>query len=436
MGRYEMAVECAERTVKIQPNFFDANLMFSKALFQNAEYSKAIENFNKTLKIKPDDKESITFLARTHYFSGDEKTAYQLIKPLLAEKYIGCIPTYFLISKKLGLYDDAAKHTESIINDENVRNKSATLHFLLGKYYDHKALHDKAFLHYQKGNKLSNRNSEIKDSEKEFNRIAALFSKASNKRSDSSSINSKQPVFIVGMPRTGTTLVEQILASHPEVYGAGELINIDIAAKEAEFKFHKKHGYPESISSLNTNELDSMASEYLESVNLKTNGAQRITDKMPHNFMYIGLIFRLFPNAYIINTQRHPLDTCLSCYFSEFGTQGHTYSYNLSDMGKYYLLYDKLMSHWKNVYGDRICQIKYKDLILNHETTCKKMVAFCDLEWDDRCLNFHQSNRKINTLSHDQVNKPIYTGSLDRWKNYSKHTSALKKRLKTVIANY
>ena len=148
-------------------------------------------------------------------------------------------------------------------------------------------------MHYQKGNKLTIHTTEIKDTERKFKTIATLFSKANNKKTDTS----RQPVFIVGMPRTGTTLVEQILASHPQVFGAGELCNIDIAAKETAFKSNKNHGYPESISSLNKNEFNSIAAKYIEHINSKANGEQRITDKMPHNFMNVGFIFRLFPNV-------------------------------------------------------------------------------------------------------------------------------------------
>ena len=190
MGRFDMAVESAERAVKIQPDFIDANVMLGRAFLKKAEYEKAMESFNIALKLKPGDKALITLLARTYSFSGDVKTAYKLIKPLLEEKYVACIPAYFLMSKKLGLYDDAAQYTESILTNEKDGNEPASLHFHLGKYYDYKGLYDKAFLHYQKGNKLTSRPSKIKDPEKEFNEIATLFSRANNKRSDQSSITS------------------------------------------------------------------------------------------------------------------------------------------------------------------------------------------------------------------------------------------------------
>ena len=437
MGMADMAVEQAERAVQIQPSFADAVKALAQSLFVTAEYARSIEIHEKAIKLRPDDTDLLISFARTHYYSGNTETAYQLIKPLLAEKDKGCATVYIEMSKKLGLYDDAVAYIQSILSATKDNPKQpASLYFHLGKYYDNKGAYDKAYAYYQKGNKLADRTCNIKEIEKEFKRIATLYSKANNKRSEHSSITSNQPVFIVGMPRTGTTLVEQILASHPQVCGMGELYHIDVFAKQAENRFNKKQPFPESISSLNQEQLDMVASEYLKYINSKSNGEIRITDKMPHNFKYVGFIFRLFPNAYVINTVRHPLDTCLAGFFAQYGTHGHSYSYNINDIAKYYLLYEKLMSHWSTVYGDRIHQIKYKDLILDHEASCRKMLAFCDLEWDDECLNFHQSKRKINTLSHEQVSKPIYTGSLDRWKNYEKHIDRLKKRLKPVIANY
>ena len=152
--------------------------------------------------------------------------------------------------------------------------------------------------------------------------------------------------------------------------------------------------------------------------------------------MHIGLILRLFPSAHIIHCRRHPVDTVLSCYFAEFGNFGHDYSYNLNNLGKYYLEYNRLMQHWLNIYANQIHNIYYEDLVTNTESTCKALVASCDLKWDERCLDFHKTKRHIHTLSYDQVSKPVYSDAMYRWKHYSKYLQKLEETLSDVSQSH
>jgi hypothetical protein len=237
-------------------------------------------------------------------------------------------------------------------------------------------------------------------------------------------------VFIVGMPRSGTSLVEQILASHPNVHGAGELSDIiKLAYEYIPFTLGLKEPYPHCVGSLTQNQIDQCAQKYLARIEQFSSDAVRITDKMPQNFLYLGLIGQLFPRARIIHCSRHPLDTALSIYFQQF-IEAHTYSFDLENIGHYYNEYRRLMQHWKNILDIPILDISYQNLVEDFEGTCRRMVGFLDLEWDERCLQFHRSERKIATASFDQVRSPIYSSSLGRWKHYERHLGPLIRVLK------
>ena len=235
---------------------------------------------------------------------------------------------------------------------------------------------------------------------------------------------SKLPVFIVGMPRSGTSLVEQILASHPQVCGAGELEDAHGMTVTLATMLGGKIAYPACLTSAKRRHLDELAQRYLAKLSKFSRTAMRVTDKMPHNFMALGLIELLFPGAHIIHCKRDPVDTCLSIYGLEFNTN-HPYADNLEHLGAYYLEYLRLMEHWKTVLSVPILEVQYEELVADQEGVSRQMVEFCGLPWDVRCLNFHQAERVVTTHSYDQVRRPIYKQSVARWKNYESHLAPL-----------
>ena len=237
-------------------------------------------------------------------------------------------------------------------------------------------------------------------------------------------VHSDRPVFIVGMVRSGTTLVEQILSSHPDVYGAGELPDITEITRALPGFLGTGDRYPECLPKLTPEAADVMARRYLDRLTQIAPKARRVTDKLPGNFMYLGLIEFLFPGARIIHCMRDPVDTCLSAYFQDF-SNNHPYAYDLSNLGAFYRGYLKLMAHWRKVIHLPLLEIKYEDLISDQERVTRSLVEFCGLEWDNRCLQFHETKRFVGTASHDQVNRPLYRESIQRWKNYERHLEPL-----------
>jgi hypothetical protein len=226
------------------------------------------------------------------------------------------------------------------------------------------------------------------------------------------------------MPRSGTSLAEQILASHPDVFGAGELPIVNRMVDQLPTVLNTSTPYPECLKDLDNHTLGQLASEYLEESQQKTNTEEFITDKMPSNFMHLGFISLMFPNARIIHCTRDPLDTCLSCYFQNF-TGEHPYAYSLGSLGKFYRMYEKLMGHWSKVIPNQILNLSYENIVENPEQEIRRLVDFCGLEWSDKCLDFHQTKRTVATASHSQVRQKIYSSSVGKWRSYEKHLDEL-----------
>jgi tetratricopeptide (TPR) repeat protein len=234
------------------------------------------------------------------------------------------------------------------------------------------------------------------------------------------------PVFIVGLPRSGTSLVEQIIASHPQAFGAGELYDLGFLAASFGMKGFQKETRvdPMRITNIAANEIAAVSTQYLEGLLARGTGAIRITDKMPHNYERLGLIALMFPHARVIHCRRSPLDTCLSIYMQDFG-HSHGYASDLQMLGEYYQAYDDLMTHWQTVLPLRMLEVKYEKLLADTEGCSRRIVEFLGLQWDNACLGFPQTKRNVGTASHWQVRQSIYTSSVGRWRNYKNYLQPL-----------
>lgn len=226
------------------------------------------------------------------------------------------------------------------------------------------------------------------------------------------------PVFVLGMPRSGTSLIEQILASHPEIHAAGELQALSEALALL-------GPIPQSLSGLTPEVATQMGRQYLDAIAPLALGRTRVVDKMPSNFFYAGLIPTLLPQARIIHVRRDPIDTCLSCYTKLFARE-QLFSYDLAELGRFYRAYERLMAHWRAILpADRFLEVRYEDVVADLETQARKMISFLDLPWADSCLRFHETGRVVRTASALQVRKPLFATSIDRWKPYAAHLAPL-----------
>ncbi len=317
--------------------------------------------------------------------------------------------------------------------DTMLETKALPLHFALGKCYDDTKQYDLAFRHYMEGCRLKRKRIHYNpaDNDKACENIRAFFSRATVDRLRGKACQSNLPIFVLGMPRSGTTLTEQIIASHPLVHGAGELPDLlDLANHPRE---GDNGGYPLAMQGITKKELKALGERYVAGLKGRNPEAQRITDKMPANFNCLGLIHLMLPNAKIIHVKRNPVDTCLSAFSRLFNKSQHQ-SYDLAEIGRYYRNYALLMEHWRQVLpAGSFHEVQYEELVDDHEKQARALLEYCGLEWDSACLDFHKTERNIRTASVTQVRQPIYKTSVDRWRKYEQHLGPLLEALGDLV---
>jgi hypothetical protein len=294
------------------------------------------------------------------------------------------------------------------------------LRFAMGKYSDD--IHDfaQAFQNFKRGNELVKSMAEDYDRKERSHFIdesIRVYSRDAIAKIGAAGSSSAKPVFVVGMPRSGTSLAEQIIASHPAAYGAGELdFWAALSAKDT--------GQAPCI--LDEPARSKVAEEYLRVLGALSGGASRVVDKAPANSDFLGLIYSVFPNARVVYMQRDPIDTCLSCYFQQFLT-GMNFTFDLSDLVHYYREHQRIMAHWRAVLPPGfILNVPYEELVADQETWSRKMLDFIGLEWDPRTLEFHTTKRQVTTASAWQVRQKVYKSSVARWRNYERFIGPLK----------
>ncbi|QDT43266.1 Sulfotransferase domain protein [Gimesia alba] len=406
---------------------------YGLAASNSGEYANGIERLKKAIALKPNVAEFHHNLAAVYRLVGDFALSEQHyltaleLKPDYAEAYFNYSATRKFMADDpiVSLVEQQAARTDLSDVDR------CFLGFAAGKIFNDIQDYEKAFSFYEMGNRFKKAQFEIDQFRTEIDRVISIFSTEMIQNLAAAGNRSKVPVFIVGMPRTGTTLVEQILSSHPEVHGAGELP--DIASIAGTMKQHatQKVDFPDYMAHLPEQVFSGFADAYLRRLRTFDHSAIRIIDKMPGNFLYLGLIAIMLPEAKVIHSQRHPLDTCLSCYFQRFRS-GHHYSFDLTHLGLYYREYERLMQHWKEVLPVTPFELHYSDLVENQEDVSRKLIDFIDVDWDDRCLQFHDNSRPVTTASNWQVRRPMNRSGLDRWKNYDSHLDALRDALAFV----
>lgn len=297
-------------------------------------------------------------------------------------------------------------------------------HFALGKAYLDIKDPQRAFHHLDAGNRQKRATFTYDDavSGQWMERVAATFTPELIEQFRGAGEQSELPVFVVGMPRSGTTLIEQIVSSHPQVTGAGELSALRLVADGS-------GPFPETVKGLAgegaAGYFRQLGQAYLSRVTPLAEGRARLVDKMPGNFLYAGLIPLILPGARIIHIRRDPVDTCLSCYTKLFGGE-QQFTYNQSELGRFYRRYERLMAHWREVLpSDRFIEVDYEAVVDNLEDEARRLVDFLGLPWDEACLNFHDNRRVVRTASVNQVRQPIYRTSKGRWKPYASYLGPL-----------
>jgi tetratricopeptide (TPR) repeat protein len=431
LGRQREAIASYRQAVLHRPKAARYHVGLAAALMAESRHEEAADCCEKALAIAPDNTDAAALAAQIAVRRGETKKAYEILQPLLeqGDQSENLVLAFANVSRGVGRTREAIQLLQNIVdNDTNQSEESLTnLHFSLGKLYDREGAYDKAFHHFEQGNLLKQVSFGAAHHMLEVDGLIAQNSWYFLNSLPSSTIRSERPVFIIGMPRSGTTLVEQIFASHPAVFGAGELPDIGQMADRLPALLGTQKQFPQCLSLVNTEQLDKLATAYLARLEKLSPDAERVTDKML-GFMYLGLIQLVLPSARVIHCKRDPLDTCLSGYFQDFSS-AHPYSYDLYNLGVYYRGYEKIMQNWSNVLSLPILDVQYEDMVADQEAVSRKLIEFCGLEWDDSCLRFHENERFVGTASYDQVRRPMYSSSVGRWKNYDKFIGPLREAL-------
>ncbi len=391
----------------------------------NIEQAEA--DLKAAIEKSPDDPEILVTYADSLVVRNEKQAALHVL-----EKAVSLYPELPFVYAPLSALDyyTNADHphisqlTRLLQNEEVPSRRRRRIHYILGEVFDAVQSYDEAFQHYQQANSLECKHPEaLSEVTTLTDQTIEVFTRDNLSRHMAVSDDRDEvcPIFIVGMPRSGSTLVEQILASHPSVRALGETRAFDQALNVLESE--KRQWYPACMIDADSDQLARVGRHYLEQVAPGEPRAPYVTDKMLFNYLNLGVISLIFPGARIIHCKRTALDTCLSCYFQQFAAI--KWSDDLMTIANIYRQYERLMAHWSSVLQIPVLEVEYKYLVAEPELWVHRLVDYCGLPWSDDCLQFHRTRRRAHTASEYQVKSPIYTKSVDRWRNYERHIGDL-----------
>ena len=417
---------------------FPTNLSYqaqkASEIMQNGEHKEAIDLFDDILRKNPYNFSILTSkghaqktLGQTDLAIKSYQTAYN-VKQDHGEAFFSLanLKTYSFTKNELNNMREQLKRVDLTLRDK------VYFHFALAQGCEAINEYDEAFYHLDAGNQIKNKQSKysIERMDKELQAQIDVCDESFFETHGDGGYETKDPIFILGLPRAGSTLIEQILASHSMVDGTLELPNILSMAQSlrGDDIYGKEGNYPKSMKNLSLDQRIEMGSRFINDTRMHRKDAPRFTDKMPNNFRHIGLIHLIMPNAKIIDARRYPLDCCFSM-FKQLFAQGQEFTYGLAEAGSYYKSYVKLMNHWDDVLPDKILRVNNEDIIEDLEGQVSRMLQFLDLPFEDACITFYETDRSVRTASSEQVRKPINKSGMDRWKPYAQNLKPLLKGL-------
>lgn len=437
---FSQAEQVIKNCISRYPDSAEAYNLLGSTLIELNQYDAAITAFEQSIQLKPQSADAYNNLAWAYRALGRKDEAIQHFENAFAvDNQATEALSGLLLLKTFTEKSTEFDKVESLIKRGRLNSKqSAELQFALGKAYEDIKDYPSAFNHFQQANKRWRKGLtyKIQDDQVLFEALKNVFSESSlaqlntsHQQAGASTRELPQPIFVVGMPRSSTTLIEQILSSHSAVVGGGELPFLEQILLASDKSIKWKSGITEA-------DRQYMAQHYLsqmqqhQALNINENTLY-VTDKLPQNFRFIGAILSLFPEAKIIHCKRQPMDTCLSLYKHHFPMAKHHYAYDLEELGQYYNLYEDLMQHWHHIAPGKILDVQYETLLENFEPEVRRLLAFCELDFEAACLTFEQNKRVVRTASSDQVRQGLFKQGAGRWQHYEKQLMPLKASLRS-----
>lgn len=459
------------RATDIAPDFAQARASLGRLLIENGKWSDAIENYENLIKIKPTDDKAWAGLGRSLSLSGQVREALNAYSkslelndtsPNVHMAYAHALKTLGNQQQAIAAYRKSIKYRptlgESYWSMANLKvfqfdsheieamelqlqsselSDSARIHFLfsLGKAYEDQKNFNQAWYYYNLGNETQRAliNYDPVANQLQLEMIKKVFTGEYLSQYKNDGCQQNDPIFIVGLPRSGSTLIEQILASHSQVEGTSELPNLgDIALSTGKYRSDGL-AYPKTLSTFTSRDFKAYGKEYLQQIDRhRISRTPFFIDKMPNNFAHIGFIKLILPNAKIINTRRHPLDSCLGAYKQLFA-KGQNFTYEKFELAQFYCDYIDIMDHWHKVLPGDILDVHYEETVTDLEGQTQRILSFCGLEFEEQCLRYWETKRAVKTASSEQVRQPVYTSALGLWKNYSSHIDDWQEHLEDII---
>jgi len=475
VSRYQDAKNLLERALELAPDFTLARNNYALVLFRRQELTEALEQVDLLLNDDPNNPRYLILKGSILVRMGDHSPALSIFERILASypRQAAAQLSYGHTLKTVGRVDEAISAYRTAINisptigeaywslanlktfrfsDDDVEAMRAAvtsrggdaddqshIAFALGKALEDREEYDESFKYYKRGNAIRRVEHRHDSKRNMFNSVRQIKTCTAEffRQRSGLGCQAPDPIFIVGLPRAGSTLLEQILASHSAVEGTAELP--DIIAISRELGGRRKDNpatlYPEILTDLSPEKLERLGEGYLESTRIQRSDTPFFIDKMPNNFLHIGLIHLILPRAKIIDARRHPMAGCFAGYKQLFA-KGQTYTYDLADVGHYYRSYVKVMDHWDEVLPGRVLQVQYEDMVADSETQIRRVLEYCELPFEEQCLRFYETDRAIRTPSAEQVRQPIFKEGLEQWRHYEQHLDPLKKALGPLLERY
>ena len=457
---YPKALVHLKKALQVNPNASEVHINLGAAYLLRNRLDEAANHLEIALQLNPNDPNSYTSLAkvfRQRLMTDEARHCYEAgiaVNNTFPSLYEGLGALYLQLGDKEGavesyrrvleLTPDAATALMGLVtakdeslNDEIIEEFAKKLDgdqigernrrgycFALGKYYDSHNQPDKAFDYIKRGNALKQAKYDRAGTERFVDALIDYFDEDFFSSHHDYGLPTNKPMFIVGMPRSGTTLVETILSSHPDVFGAGESDEIGNLSMTMPLVLGADKAFPYCLDTLSAEKSQAYAGMYMRYLEGFGVESKHITEKLPNNFLYLGFIALLFPNTRIVYCKRNPINIGISNFFQDFAGE-LPWSYDLEDFVHFYKQHERIVEHWRKVLPMKIYEVQYEELVEEQERISHELLEYCGLEWTDECLNFHKSKRVVTTASLAQVRQPIYKSSVQRWKKYKSHIAPL-----------
>ena len=414
-GSVKDAIDYCKKALELRPNNAETYNDLGNMYLQLDQHELALPCYQKAYELKPDYSMALKNMGVAYQELGQQEQALACYKKLEDTD-----EGYAEAQHYLTMLDDSAIDAENLATLLRVfedQQDRMHLNYALGKAFMGQKEYSQAFEYFQQANALKRKTIDYDAAVNSayIDQLISYFNDGFFKAAAVAGDPSRLPVFILGMPRSGTTLVEQIISNHSEVYGAGELTAF--AEIEQDLQNFVGKPCPACLDEVDSKRMEQAAATYLQQLSELGGDNARVTDKLPGNFLRVGLIKLLFPNAFIIHCQRNPVDTCVSI-FTNYFADGYKYAYELTELANYYVDYVRIMAHWRRLFADSMLEVHYEQLVQNQESVSRLMLDYLGLEWQTACLDFHRNQRVVKTASNVQVRQPIYQHSVARWKQY------------------